>query len=149
MDGMDVQVTTEPLDPWQEIQDFLAGKDTLRKRCGATSVFVGTMRDTNEGDTVQSMNLEHYPEMTQAHLQKIAADAQERFDLTAVLLRHRVGEIHPGEPIVLVAVWAERRKAAYEGNRFLMEELKSTAPFWKEETLEGGKRRWVESNTPG
>ena len=146
---MDVQVVTEPLDPWKEIQEFLVGQAELRKQCGAMVVFVGTMREQNEGDAVQSMRLEHYPEMTQAHLVEIVRQAQERFGLAEVLLRHRVGVIRPGEDIVLVVVWAEHRKAAYEGNRFLMEDLKSTAPFWKEETLEGGERRWVEDNTPG
>ncbi len=146
---MDVRVITKPLDPWREIQEFLSAHEELRGQCGAMVVFVGTMRAQNEGDAVQSMRLEHYPDMTQAHLEKIARQAQDQFSLSAVLLRHRVGEILPGEEIVLVAVWAEHRKAAYEGNRFLMEDLKSTAPFWKEETLEGGERRWVEGNTPG
>ena len=146
---MDVRVITEPLNPWREIQEFLSMHTELREECGAMVVFVGTMRAQNEGDAVQSMRLEHYPEMTRAHLEEIARQAQDRFGLSAVLLRHRVGEIRPGEEIVLVAVWAEHRKAAYEGNRFLMEDLKSTAPFWKEEILAEGKRRWVEKNTPG
>ena len=146
---MDVRVITESLDPWREIQEFLSAHEELRGQCGAMVVFVGTMRAQNEGEAVRSMRLEHYPEMTQAHLEKIARQAQTQFGLSAVLLRHRVGEILPGETIVLVAVWAEHRKAAYEGNRFLMEDLKSTAPFWKEETLAGGGQRWVEENTPG
>ena len=146
---MDARVITEPLEPWKEIQEFLSAHAELRGKCGAMVVFVGTMRAQNEGETVQSMHLEHYPAMTQAHLEEIARQARDKFGLSAVLLRHRVGEIHPGDDIVLVAVWAEHRKAAYEGNRFLMEDLKSTAPFWKEETLAGGERRWVEENTPG
>ena len=146
---MDVRIIAEPLDPWREIREFLSAHAELRTRCGAMVVFVGTMRARNEGEEVQSMRLEHYPEMTQAHLEEIARQAQARFGLEAVLLRHRVGKIRPGEEIVLVAVWAEHRKAAYEGNRFLMEDLKSTAPFWKEETLADGERRWVEENSPG
>ncbi len=113
------------------------------------AVFVGTMRDRNEGDAVRSMHLEHYPEMTQTHLKELVAEAMKKHELSAVLLRHRVGVILPGEPIVLVAVWATHRKAAYAGNRFLMEALKSTAPFWKQEELENGEKRWVECNTPG
>lgn len=146
---MDVRVTTDPLDPWAEIARFLSAHEELRGACGAMVVFVGMMRAENEGDAVQSMRLEHYPEMTQTHLEETARQAQKEFGLSAVLLRHRVGEIRPGEEIVLVAVWAEHRKAAYEGNRFLMEDLKSNAPFWKEETLADGERRWVEENTPG
>ena len=146
---MDVCVITKPLDPWKEIQEFLSGRAELRSKCGAMVVFVGTMRERNEGDAVRFVHIEHYPEMTQPHLEAIARKAQVRFGLSGVLLRHRVGLIYPGEDIVLVAVWAEHRKAAYEGNRFLMEDLKSTAPFWKEETLESGDRRWVESKTQG
>ena len=146
---MDVRVIMDALEPWKEIQAFLSANPGLRSQCGAMVVFVGTMRAQNEGDAVQSMRLEHYPEMTQAHLEEIARQAKDRFGLSAILLRHRVGEIRPGEEIVLVAVWAEHRRAAYEGNRFLMEDLKSTAPFWKEETLAGGERRWVKENTPG
>lgn len=113
------------------------------------TVFVGTMRDRNEGDAVRSMHLEHYPEMTQTHLEELTAEAVQQHELSAVLLRHRVGVIRPGDPIVLVAVWAAHRKAAYAGNRFLMEALKSAAPFWKQEELESGEKRWVERNTPG
>ena len=144
-----MRVITGVLEPWKEIQEFLAAHAELRGQCGAMVVFVGAMRDRNEGEAVQSMRLEHYPEMTQAHLEEIAQQAQQQFGLSAVLVRHRVGEMQPGDDIVLVATWAEHRKAAYEGNRFLMEYLKSTAPFWKEETLAGGERRWVEENTPG
>ncbi len=146
---MDARIVDQPFDPCREIQEFLSAHADLRGKYGAMVVFVGAMRSRNEGDSVRSMNLEHYPEMTQRHLENIARQAQDRFGLLAVLVRHRVGKIQPGEDIVLVSVWAERRKAAYEGNRFLMEELKSTAPFWKEETLESGERRWVEKNSPG
>ena len=146
---MDVRVVEEPFDPWEEIREFLATHTELRGRCGAMVTFVGSMRALNEGDVVRSMRLEHYPEMTQTHLEKIARQARDRFGLSGILLRHRIGEIKPGDEIVLVAVWAEHRKAAYEGNQFLMEDLKSTAPFWKEETLVGGERRWVEENTSG
>ncbi len=146
---IDARVITGPLEPWKEIQAFGSGHEELRRACGAMVVFVGTMRARNEGEAVRSMRLEHYPEMTQAHLEEIARQARDRFGLSAVLLHHRVGDMQPGDDIVLVAVWAEHRKAAYEGNRFLMEDLKSTAPFWKEETLASGERRWVEENTPG
>jgi len=94
------------------------------------------------------MHLEHYPGMTEAHLGQIAEAAMQRWEIQDVLLVHRTGEVAPNDPIVLVAVWSAHRAAAYEANRFIMEDLKSRAPFWKKETLEAGDR-WVESNTPG
>ena len=117
-------------------------------RAGATAVFVGTMRDLNEGDTVHGMLLEHYPGMTEKYLEKISRAAVERWNLLDSLIVHRVGELLPGEPIVLVAVWSAHRKEAFEASRWLMEELKSKAPFWKKERLAEGSR-WVEHNTPG
>lgn len=145
----DIRIVEGLFDPWQEIVNFQANNPDVAKACGAMVVFVGTMRDHSEGDAVRSMHLEHYPEMTGTHLEELAAEAVEKHGLSAVLLRHRVGSLRPGEPIVLVAVWAAHRKAAYAGNRFLMEALKSTAPFWKQEELESGEKRWVECNTPG
>ncbi len=117
-------------------------------RFGATAVFVGTMREFNEGDPVRAMTLEHYPGMTERHLESIVHMAFERWDLQDALLLHRVGDLHPGDPIVLVAVWSAHRRDAYEANRWIMEDLKSRAPFWKREELEQG-HRWVASNTPG
>ena len=115
---------------------------------GATTVFVGTMRDMNEGDHVLSMTLEHYPGMTEKHLDDIAQQAKTQWELLDILIIHRTGRIYPNEPIVLVAVWSAHRAAAYEANRFIMEYLKSQAPFWKKEELQQGSR-WVEQNTPG
>ena len=145
---MEIRVMDGPLNPWQEIQRHQRRHPELAASSGALVVFVGAMRDHNEGDSVQAMHLEHYPDMTQPHLEEIAARAVAKFDLLDVLLLHRVGEVKPGEEIVLVAVWSTHRKAAYEGNCFIMEDLKSTAPFWKQETLEDGTQRWVECNTP-
>ncbi|MCG6864483.1 MAG: molybdenum cofactor biosynthesis protein MoaE, partial [Thiogranum sp.] len=115
---------------------------------GATAVFVGTMREFSAGDNVQSMVLEHYPGMTEKHLEKICGQARTRWELNDSLIVHRVGELHPGDPIVLVAVWSAHRKAAFEASRWLMEELKTQAPFWKKEQLADASR-WVEKNTPG
>ena len=111
-------------------------------------MFVGSMRDFNEGGSVSGMFLEHYPGMTESYLEKISQQAVQRWDLNDSLIIHRVGELCPGEPIVLVAVWSAHRKEAFEASRWLMEELKSKAPFWKKERLEEGGR-WVEHNTPG
>jgi molybdopterin synthase catalytic subunit len=86
--------------------------------------------------------------MTGRYLERIAREAVTRWDLLDCLVVHRVGRLEPGEPIVLVAVWTAHRAAAFEACRYLIEELKHRAPFWKKETLLDGER-WVESNTPG
>jgi len=145
---MKTEIRNSPFDPWDEVHRHQAGRPDLAGNYGATVVFVGTMRGLNEGDRVTRMHLEHYPGMTEAHLGQIAEAAMQRWEIQDVLLVHRTGEVAPNDPIVLVAVWSAHRAAAYEANRFIMEDLKSRAPFWKKETLEAGDR-WVESNTPG
>lgn len=114
---------------------------------GATATFVGTMRDFNDGDTVSSMTLEHYPAMTQKQLEDSITSCFSDWKLHNVLIIHRVGKIQPSEPIVLVAVWSAHRAEAFDACRQLMEELKHKAPFWKNETLTTGDNRWVEKNT--
>ncbi len=145
---MTVRVTDRPFAPWGEVQARQDARHDGAGSVGATAVFVGSMRDFNEGDTVQGMFLEHYPGMTERYLEKLCDDAAARWPLLDTLIVHRVGELHPTDPIVLVAVWSAHRKDAYEANRWLMEALKSRAPFWKKEQLKEGSR-WVEHNTPG
>ena len=116
---------------------------------GATASFVGTMRNFNEGDDVCAMTLEHYEDMTQKQLNQIVDEAGEKWDIVDALIVHRVGDIKPGQPIVLTAVYSAHRAAAFDACRFLMEALKSRATFWKKETLNNGTQRWVEKNTPG
>jgi len=116
---------------------------------GATASFIGTMRSFNEGDDVTGMMLEHYPGMTEKELQAVIDDARSQWPIDDALIVHRVGDILPGEPIVLTVVWSAHRAAAFDACRFLMEALKSRAPFWKKETLKDGSHRWVERNTPG
>jgi molybdopterin synthase catalytic subunit len=145
---MRVRLLEAPFDPWEELQRFQATLADRLGKYGATACFLGTMRDFNEGDTVQSMRLEHYPGMTERHLERLLRQAHERWDLVDSLIVHRCGEVLPGDPIVLVAAWAAHRAAAFEACRFLIEELKSRAPFWKQEHLPLGAR-WVERNTPG
>lgn len=116
---------------------------------GACASFVGSMRDFNEGDDVAAMRLEHYPGMTERQLESIIDEAKERWPLIDALICHRIGEIEPGDPIVLTACWSAHRGASFEACRFLMEALKSRATFWKKERLAGGDSRWVEKNTPG
>ena len=148
-----VKITGIAFDPWEELSSF----QTAMKRegeYGACANFVGTMRDMNEGDVVNGMFLEHYPGMTEKHLEKIVQAAKEQWDILEALVIHRVGELLPNDPIVLVAVWSAHRKDAFEASRFIMEDLKSKAPFWKKESLESTgqtaeKNRWVEKNTSG
>ncbi|HED34356.1 MAG TPA: molybdenum cofactor biosynthesis protein MoaE [Gammaproteobacteria bacterium] len=140
-----------PFDPWKETQHYQQTQLQAGKY-GATASFVGTMRDFNQGDHVTSMTLEHYPGMTENYLDKICEEAKQRWDLLDCLIIHRVGKIMPDEPIVLTVVWSAHRKASFEACRYLMEELKSRAPFWKKEGLGEGHpegQRWVDKNTPG
>ncbi|RMG52350.1 MAG: molybdenum cofactor biosynthesis protein MoaE [Gammaproteobacteria bacterium] len=144
-----VRIVEEAFQPWSLLAELEPELGLRPGGVGATAVFAGTMRDFNEGDTVQGMTLEHYPGMTERHLERIIDEARERFGILDALIVHRVGPIRPAETIVLTAVWSAHRKAAFEANRFLMEELKHRAPFWKKEALSDGSSRWVEQNTPG
>jgi molybdopterin synthase catalytic subunit len=141
-----IEIRQTPFDPWQETaayqQCITAGKS------GAAAVFVGTMRDFNEGEAVQAMTLEHYPGMTEKHIREICEQAEKQWRLLDCLVLHRVGEIQLGEAIVLIAVWAEHRGDAMDACRFVIEDLKTRAPFWKKERL-ANQERWVESNTTG
>ena len=141
-----IELRDAPFGPWQ----LLAAHERAggHAGCGGTAVFVGTMRDFNEGDEVTAMHLEHYPGMTERHLQQICDEAHARWPVLDVLIVHRYGDILPGEPIVLVAAWAAHRGPAFEACRHLIESLKSRAPFWKRETLDAGQPRWVARNTP-
>jgi molybdopterin synthase catalytic subunit len=142
-----IEIRDAPFRPWEELARFEAALPRPAA-VGACATFVGSMRDSNEGDAVQAMTLEHYPGMTERHLERLAQQATERWRLEEVLILHRVGKLHPAEPIVLVAVWSAHRKEAFAACREIMEQLKSTAPFWKKETMPTGTR-WVEHNTPG
>jgi molybdopterin synthase catalytic subunit len=144
---MHIQVRQEPFDPWQTLGEYQEHQSVGEGAYGATAVFVGTMRDVNAGDRVQSMTLEHYAGMTEAYLEKISQEAAQRWPILDSLVVHRVGDLAPSDPIVLVAVWSAHRAAAFDACRFLIEQLKSQAPFWKKEMLNSGKERWVEKNT--
>lgn len=146
---MHIEISTAPLNPWQQLEAYQQQQTALVGKYGATAVFVGSMRDFNEGDDVAAMELEHYPEMTEKYLRDIAERAMQQWSLLDVMIVHRVGAVHPNETIVLVAVWSAHRADAFEASRQLMELLKSQAPFWKKETLDTGAMRWVEKNTPG
>lgn len=139
---MNVKICTEIFDPFAEIQIF-QNQLELAGKFGATSIFIGTMRDFNEGDNVQAMTLEHYEGMTQKQLSKMIETVKARWQILDCLIIHRVGEILPNEPIVLISVWSAHRAQAFEACRFLIEELKANAPFWKLEQLTTNEKRWV------
>ncbi len=140
---MRIEVLGQPFDPWDELRGHQALLDA-----GACASFVGTLRAANEGSTVHAMRLEHYPGMTEKYLHSIAGEAGARWPLLDLLILHRVGELQPGDPIVLTAVWSAHRAAAFAACQYLVEELKTRAPFWKKESLAQGER-WVVHNTPG
>ncbi len=144
---MKVEILEADFEPFAEVSRYQMAMQAAGK-FGAAAVFVGSMRDFNEGDTVAQMWLEHYPGMTEKYLEKISREAIDRWDLLDSLILHRVGHIRPADAIVLVAVWSAHRAAAFEASRWLMEELKSHAPFWKKESIPKGER-WVEKNTLG
>ena len=139
---MAVFVRDAPFDPWVEIGRHSAAHPALAGRYGATSVFVGTLRDLNQGHTVHAMTLEHYPGMTERELHGIEAEARSRWQILDALTVHRVGEVSPNETIVVVAVWASHRRDAFGACREIMEALKTRAPFWKRESTDSGPR-WV------
>ena len=144
---MNVEIVDGPFDPWARLA---AAQAALVEQAGsgACAVFVGTLRDFNDGDTVAGMMLEHYPGMTERALAGIAAEARQRWLLNDLLIVHRVGPIELGDAIVLTAAWSAQREAAFAACRYLIEELKHRAPFWKKESLAGGNTRWVTRNTP-
>jgi molybdopterin synthase catalytic subunit len=118
----------------------LAAHDT---GIGGIAIFVGKVRGEVQGEALVSMTLEHYPGMTEAELERIESEAQIRFKLSASLIIHRVGELMPGDNIVLVMACAAHRHDAFAAAEFLMDYLKSYAPFWKKETFASGATKWV------
>ncbi len=116
-------------------------------RCdiGGVGAFVGTVRELSEGRRLTAMTLEHYPAMTAAALARIAAEAERRWDLLGCTLIHRIGRLEPGAPIVLVLAAAAHRDAALAATAFLIDWLKTRAPFWKKECFADGEAHWVEA----
>lgn len=135
-----IRVQAEPFDPGQELARFTAG----RTDTGGVATFLGLVRDTHGQGTIRALTLEHYPGMTEAELARLEAEARRRWPLQDCLVIHRHGRMTPGEPIVLVATASSHRQAALDSCAFLIDWLKTKAPFWKmEETGEG--ERWVEA----
>ena len=137
---MPIRVQQQPFD----VGDELAAHAPAGAGAGAAVHFVGTMRDVNAGDGVARMVLEHYPGMTERELERVAGEAMARWQVVDALVIHRYGELLPGDPIVLVAVWSAHRDDAFDACRHIIASLKTKAPFWKKETLADGSQRWVE-----
>jgi molybdopterin synthase catalytic subunit len=134
-----------------QVQDFDAGAEiaALRRgnpKIGAVASFIGVCRDGNDGDSVTGMTLEHYPGMTEKALVAIVAEAKQRWNVADVLVIHRVGELKPADQIVLVVVIGAHRGEAFAACEFVIDYLKTRAPFWKKEETPKGVR-WVEART--
>src|SRR5690242_9648221 len=127
--------------------DFDVAAEIARLRAGdagvgAVASFIGTVRDASDGTGVAALELEHYPGMTERAIEAMIDEALQRFDVRAARVVHRVGPLEPGDQIVLVVVTASHRGAAFQACEFLMDYLKTQAPFWKKETTPEGSR-WV------
>jgi molybdopterin synthase catalytic subunit len=142
---MTIRVQTDDFDHAQELISMrLAGQAENKKSIGAIVSFVGLVRDLNDGDTICTLMLEHYPEMTEKALQAIELEAKSRWDIIDSLIIHRVGTLKPSDQIVLVAVSSAHRGDAFHACEFIMDYLKTSAPFWKKEATNQGER-WVEA----
>jgi molybdopterin synthase catalytic subunit len=137
---MTVRVQTQDFDAGAEIAALRAGN----ARVGAISSFIGLVRDMNDGSGVDSMTLEHYPGMTEASLEEICVQASARWNLIDTLVIHRIGELQPLDQIVLVVVTSSHRGEAFAACEFIMDYLKTRAPFWKKERTSEGER-WVDA----
>lgn len=135
-----IRVQEEPFDQAAEEQRLRAGHNDI----GAVVSFKGIVRGDDAGGKIAAITLEHYPEMTARELERIAAEAQARWPLKGVAIIHRIGRLVAGDDIVLVITASQSRHAAFEAASFLMDWLKTSAPFWKSEETQGGTR-WVEA----
>ena len=131
-----IRVQTEVFDAAAELAQLKQGRTDV----GATCMFLGTVRDMNEGAQVASLTLEHYPGMTEKALEEIDREAHSRWPLISTLIIHRYGHMELGEDIVLVIATSSHREAAFDACRFLIDWLKTKAPFWKHEG-----ENWVEA----
>jgi molybdopterin synthase catalytic subunit len=133
-----------------QTEDFEIGAEVARLKAGRTDIgaivtFTGTVRAENDGSSIAGMTLEHYPGMTEQELARVEAEAARRWPLQASLIIHRVGALEPGDNIVLVVTASAHRGTAFEAAAFLMDYLKTRAPFWKKERGPEGRERWVDA----
>jgi molybdopterin synthase catalytic subunit len=138
---MSVRVQIEDFDIDREVAAVTAGSTDI----GAVVTFTGVVRGTAGDAPIGSMTLEHYPGMTEAELEKVEAEAHTRWPLKGTRIVHRVGTLAPGDNIVLVVAASAHRHAAFEAAAFLMDYLKTRAPFWKKETDASGTGHWVDA----
>ena len=136
-----VSIQTEDFDLAAEVAALRQGDG----RVGAVCSFVGTVRDRNDGQSVSTMELEHYPGMTEKSIEAMIDAAHRRFDILGARVIHRVGLLHPLDQIVLVAVSSALRGESFQACEFLMDYLKTRAPFWKKETAADGSGGWVDA----
>jgi molybdopterin synthase catalytic subunit len=134
-----IRVQTEDFDPGSELEQLRLQNNG---RAGAIVSFTGLVRDLNDGENITHMTLEHYPGMTEKVLADLEREAQTRWELTATLIIHRVGPLLPDDRIVFVAAASAHRQQAFRACEYLIDTLKTSAPFWKKETTAGGER-WV------
>jgi len=139
---MTVRVQTGDFDAGAEIARLRAGNPAV----GAVASFIGVARDVNDGASVATLTLEHYPGMTERALEDIVGQARARWNVLDILVVHRVGELRPLEQIVLVAVTSAHRGEAFAACEFIMDYLKTRAPFWKKEQR-AGSAEWVEAKS--
>lgn len=133
-----IQVQAEPFDQ-NHVYRWLSEPHSV----GATTLFIGKVREMNLGESVSGLFLEHYPAMTEKALREIVEQARRRWDLQRVAVIHRIGQLTTGDEIVLVGVSSAHRGDAYAANEFIMDYLKTQAPFWKREQTSQGER-WIE-----
>ncbi|MBL4828711.1 MAG: molybdopterin synthase catalytic subunit MoaE [Aliivibrio sp.] len=134
-----ISVQTEDFSLSQEYEQLAKGSEA-----GAIVTFIGKVRDFNQGDSVQGLSLEHYPGMTEKALTEIVDQAEHRWPLLQVKVIHRVGDLKLGDQIVFVGVSSAHRNAAFESCEFIMDFLKTKAPFWKKERVNDSSR-WVDA----
>jgi len=143
---MKVVLQEGKFNPWKEVSEYQE-QNIAKGKHGASVTFVGSMRDFNDGvNDLTTMYLDHYPGMTEKHIERVCQEALDQWDVMDAFVIHRVGYIEPDDAIVLVVVWSEHRAMAFDACRFIINDLKHRAPFWKREaTVE--RERWVEGNS--
>ncbi len=135
---MSVRIQSEDFDPTAEARAL------QRPSVGAVAMFIGTVRAHDDDDTITAMTLEHYPGMTESEIERIEAEARDRWPLEGITIIHRVGRLLPEDQIVLVAVASAHRQAAFDAAQYIMDFLKTDAPFWKAEER-GDQVTWVDA----
>ncbi len=139
---MKISIQTEDFDVSEELKILSANHSQI----GGINIFVGTVRDNYQGDAISAMSLEHYPGMTEKSLEDILEQAKKRWNVLNATIIHRVGDLKVGDQIVLVAIASPHRGDAFAACEFVMDYLKTSAPFWKKEHTADGAR-WVDART--